>query len=156
MAIPPVNREYFSCPSEGDSGEPNYTTPAGFPICAECGKSTRNRNTLVCAPCRWSKKEQPEARALAKESTVSIGRIAKKKPAVNPALIKFEDIPKHLGLGANLTVVNSADIKFLHSIGALDWSMAGLICFQHFIHDHGTKEEQDRTRALNVGYPSSW
>jgi len=32
--------------------EPNYTTPSGFPICSECGKSTRNTNELVCAPCR--------------------------------------------------------------------------------------------------------
>lgn len=31
---------------------PSYTTPRGFSICSECGKSTRNRNALVCAPCR--------------------------------------------------------------------------------------------------------
>ena len=36
----------------GDSGEPNFTTLSGIPICSECGKSTRNRNSLVCAPCR--------------------------------------------------------------------------------------------------------
>jgi hypothetical protein len=36
----------------GDCGEPSYTTLAGYPICSECGKSTRNRNSLVCAPCR--------------------------------------------------------------------------------------------------------
>jgi hypothetical protein len=36
----------------GDCGEPNYTTPSGIPICSECGESTRNRNELVCAPCR--------------------------------------------------------------------------------------------------------
>jgi hypothetical protein len=36
----------------GDCGEPNYTTLSGFPICSECGKSTRNMNQLVCAPCR--------------------------------------------------------------------------------------------------------
>jgi len=36
----------------GDCGEPNYTTPSGIPICSKCGKSTRNRNELMCAPCR--------------------------------------------------------------------------------------------------------
>lgn len=35
----------------GESGEPSYTTPAGFPICSECGRSTRNRNRLICRPC---------------------------------------------------------------------------------------------------------
>lgn len=36
----------------GDCGEPNHTTPSGIPICSECGKSTRTRNSLVCSPCR--------------------------------------------------------------------------------------------------------
>jgi hypothetical protein len=36
----------------GDCDEPNYTTLSGVPICSECGKSTRNMNQLVCAPCR--------------------------------------------------------------------------------------------------------
>jgi hypothetical protein len=38
--------------SAGDCGEPSYTTLSGIPICSECGRSTRNRNALVCAPCR--------------------------------------------------------------------------------------------------------
>ena len=42
----------MSCPTEGDCGEPNHTTLAGIPICSECGRSTRNRNALICAPCR--------------------------------------------------------------------------------------------------------
>ena len=40
-----------NAPSAGDSGEPSYTTPAGFPICSVCGRSTRSRNRLVCRPC---------------------------------------------------------------------------------------------------------
>lgn len=39
---------FFAGPCE----EPNFTTPSGIPICSKCGDSTRNRNALVCAPCR--------------------------------------------------------------------------------------------------------
>jgi hypothetical protein len=42
----------FECPSGGLCGEPSHTTIRGIPICSKCGKSTRSRNTLVCAPCR--------------------------------------------------------------------------------------------------------
>jgi len=42
----------FECPSGGLCDEPSRTTIRGIPICSKCGKSTRNRNTLVCAPCR--------------------------------------------------------------------------------------------------------
>jgi hypothetical protein len=38
-------------PSAGMSDEPSYTTPAGFPICSRCGRSTRNMERLVCRPC---------------------------------------------------------------------------------------------------------
>jgi hypothetical protein len=41
-----------NAPSAGDCGEPDYTTLRGFPICSRCGRSTRNKNALVCAPCR--------------------------------------------------------------------------------------------------------
>lgn len=41
-----------NAPSAGECSEPSHTTPRGFPICSECGKSTRNRNELQCAPCR--------------------------------------------------------------------------------------------------------
>jgi hypothetical protein len=41
-----------NAPSAGFCDEPSYTTRSGIPICSECGKSTRNRNELVCAPCR--------------------------------------------------------------------------------------------------------
>jgi hypothetical protein len=38
--------------TSGDCDEPHFTTRSGIPICSKCGKSTRNRNTLVCAPAR--------------------------------------------------------------------------------------------------------
>ena len=41
-----------NAPSAGEYDEPSYTTLRGFPICVRCGKSTRNTNHLVCAPCR--------------------------------------------------------------------------------------------------------
>lgn len=41
-----------TAPSAGDCGEPNRTTPLGRPLCSKCGKSTRNKNRLVCKPCR--------------------------------------------------------------------------------------------------------
>jgi hypothetical protein len=43
---------FWECPSGGESDEPSYTTRSGIPICSKCGKSTRNMNQLVCAPCR--------------------------------------------------------------------------------------------------------
>jgi hypothetical protein len=39
------------CGVGGDCGEPSFTTPKGYPIC-ECGRSTRNKNALVCRDCR--------------------------------------------------------------------------------------------------------
>ena len=41
-----------NAPSAGQCDEPSYTTVSGFPICSTCGRSTRNREFLVCAPCR--------------------------------------------------------------------------------------------------------
>jgi hypothetical protein len=41
-----------NAPSAGESDEPSYTKPSGFPVCSQCGHSTRNMNQLVCAPCR--------------------------------------------------------------------------------------------------------
>ena len=41
-----------NAPSAGDCDEPNYMTLGGFPICSKCGKSTRNRNALMCSQCR--------------------------------------------------------------------------------------------------------
>ena len=48
----PKELQNWECPSGGQSDEPSYTTPQGIPICSTCGHSTRNRNALVCAPCR--------------------------------------------------------------------------------------------------------
>jgi hypothetical protein len=44
--------KYGSTPSSGECGEPDFTTRNGIPVCSKCGKSTRNRNMLVCSPCR--------------------------------------------------------------------------------------------------------
>ena len=45
--------DFIECPSGGEHGdEPSYTTINGYPVCAKCGNSTRNRNQIICAPCR--------------------------------------------------------------------------------------------------------
>jgi hypothetical protein len=44
------------------------------------------------------------------------------------------------------------DFKFLHEIGALDWTWAGMMIFQHFIDVHGTTEEKIRLENMKVGY----
>lgn len=52
MNEPLMDRETVESMTAGDCGEPSYTTLAGYPICDRCGKSTRNKNALTCAPCR--------------------------------------------------------------------------------------------------------
>jgi len=47
-----MDEEINNAPSAGWSDEPSHMTPRGFPICSECGNSTRNQSELVCAPCR--------------------------------------------------------------------------------------------------------
>jgi hypothetical protein len=47
-----MSTSYWECPSGGECGEPNFTTRNGIPICSKCGRSTRSRNALICAPCR--------------------------------------------------------------------------------------------------------
>jgi hypothetical protein len=47
-----MNTTFWECPSGGQSDEPSHATLQGIPICPRCGKSTRNRNALICAPCR--------------------------------------------------------------------------------------------------------
>jgi hypothetical protein len=43
---------------------------------------------------------------------------------------------------------------FLWEIGAIDFGLyAGSMRFQNLIHERGTKEEQDRLRAMGLGYP---
>jgi hypothetical protein len=51
-----------------------------------------------------------------------------------------------------VTVVNYAGIKFARDCGIDVWHLAGAMCFQHVIHDHGTAEEKQRLRDLKVGY----
>jgi hypothetical protein len=41
-----------NAPSAGECDEASYTTATGIPVCSRCGKSTRNREARVCAPCR--------------------------------------------------------------------------------------------------------
>jgi len=52
-----------------------------------------------------------------------------------------------------ITVVSYEGIKTARDLGIDCWHLAGSISFQHVIHDHGTPEEQDRLRAMRVGYP---
>jgi hypothetical protein len=47
-----MSTAFWECPSGGECDEPSFTTRSGIPICSECGKSKRNRNALICAPCR--------------------------------------------------------------------------------------------------------
>jgi hypothetical protein len=51
-----------------------------------------------------------------------------------------------------VTVVSYAGIKFARDCGIDVWYLAGSMCFQHVIHDHGTEEEKQRLRDLEVGY----
>jgi hypothetical protein len=49
---------------------------------------------------------------------------------------------------------NGDDMVFLWEIGAIDFGLyAGSMRFQNLIHERGTKEEQDRLRAMGLGYP---
>jgi len=38
-------------PTAGMSDEPSNSTPAGFPICPRCNRSTRAMGRLICQPC---------------------------------------------------------------------------------------------------------
>ena len=52
-----------------------------------------------------------------------------------------------------VTVVSYSGLKLAREIGVDCWEYAATMCFQHVIHDHGTPEEQDRLRKMQVGYP---
>ena len=52
-----------------------------------------------------------------------------------------------------VTVVSYNGLKHARECGIDCWDFAGTMCFQQLIHDHGTPEEQQRLRDLNVGYP---
>ena len=46
--------EKIECMTAGESGEPSYSTPAGYTICSRCQRSTRSRDAIVCRPCeKW-------------------------------------------------------------------------------------------------------
>ena len=48
---PPVAEQIESM-TGGDCGEASHTTLSGIPRCQICERSTRNRNAVVCSPCR--------------------------------------------------------------------------------------------------------
>ena len=52
-----------------------------------------------------------------------------------------------------VTVVSYESIQFSRECGIECWHLAGTMCFQHVIHEHGTPEEQQRLREMKVGYP---
>jgi hypothetical protein len=45
------DEDICNAPSAGMSDEPSYTTPAGFPICSRCNRSTRSMGRFICRPC---------------------------------------------------------------------------------------------------------
>jgi len=59
----------------------------------------------------------------------------------------------------NVTILHPGDVEFLREIGALDWSLAGSMMFQRMIRQRvldgkaGALADQDRIRAMRVGYP---
>jgi hypothetical protein len=45
-----------------------------------------------------------------------------------------------------------ADLVREHELGKTDWRFAGLMMFQHMIHEYGTEKEKQKLRKLKVGY----
>ena len=70
-------------------------------------------------------------------------------------MVTFEELVAEIRKDApgKVMAVSYAGIKFAREVGIDCWHLAGTMCFQHVIHDHGTPEEQLRLRDLNVGYP---
>jgi hypothetical protein len=48
--------------------------------------------------------------------------------------------------------VTYGDLVREHKLGKTDWRFAGLMMFQHMIHEHGTEKEKQKLRKLKVGY----
>ena len=70
--------------------------------------------------------------------------------------IPFDEVVSEMRAAAppgRVTVVAYAGIKFARDAGIDCWHLAGVMCFQHVIHDHGTPEEQQRLGDMRVGYP---
>ena len=51
-----------------------------------------------------------------------------------------------------VTVVSYESIKFARDCGIDCWHLAGSMSFQRVIHLHGSDEEKQRLRDLNLGY----
>lgn len=69
--------------------------------------------------------------------------------------IAIEELAKIIAADAptlHIAVVSQTDMEFMHEIGSLDWSFAGLLCFQRVIHYHGTDADRERLAEMNLGY----
>ena len=77
-----------------------------------------------------------------------------KSPRKKTAKVPLEDLVRELRKVApgQATTVSYADLLFLYEIGALDWTFAGTLCFQHLIGERGTLEEKRRLRDMKVGF----
>ena len=73
----------------------------------------------------------------------------------NNKCVTFEELVAEIRKDApgRVTVVSYESIKFARDVGIDCWDLAGTMCFQHVIHDHGTPEEKQRLREMKVGYP---
>jgi hypothetical protein len=70
-------------------------------------------------------------------------------------MIPFDDVVKELRKAApgKVMTVCYDDMLFCHAIGAMDWSLADMICFQRVIRERGTPEEKARlARLIARGY----
>lgn len=63
---------------------------------------------------------------------------------------KYEDSKTRFD--ADVVTWTYNDLVFLHSIGAADWQLAGLLMFHRMIDWHGSQEEKERLAAMNAGY----
>jgi len=75
-------------------------------------------------------------------------------PKCGNHVIPFDDVVRQLAKDSpgRVTSVNYADIELLHDAGIDCWHLAGTLSFQRFIDEHGSPEEKQRLRDLNVGY----
>jgi hypothetical protein len=72
-------------------------------------------------------------------------------------MIKFDELVTELRKVAPLghvTVVSYAGLKIARELGIdIISDYAGTLCCQNLIHDIGSKDEQNRIRAMWCGYP---
>jgi hypothetical protein len=72
----------------------------------------------------------------------------------NDKHVTFEELVAEVrkDVPGRVTTVSYAGIKFARDAGIDCWHLAGSMCFQHVIHDHGTPEEKQRLREMRAGY----